>query len=321
MDEDEGVARRRWTAAGIGAVAHEALASGLSPSAVWSLLLDVLARRAAERTPAGVLRQWQRDGFTRPAPVDQRTLVALDATLFAAAQAFEAVELSPLAPLGACSVVGLGSQNRIVSALRGTEVVADPTNVLALESARRLRERPGEVVRLATSHRCVRAQEVPKGPGFAQHFRIFCLATAGREHKDHAFVVAALVEQIETWLRALAQLETQGYAFPGRSVAVLASPGRERLAERVSSFVYDVPVSQGVLEHSYYGGLRFTISPRDLPRGGVPLIDGGVFDWLSKLTSNQRLVFVASGMGSQLAAALFRPAAPHSSGTALGGRG
>ena len=35
------------------------------------------------------------------------------------------------------------------------------------------------------------------------------------------------------------------------------------------------------------------------------LIDGGAFDWLRKLTSNRRLAFVASGMGSQLAAYLF----------------
>jgi hypothetical protein len=38
----------------------------------------------------------------------------------------------------------------------------------------------------------------------------------------------------------------------------------------------------------------------------VPLIDGGAFDWLRKLADNQRMVYVASGMGSQLAAMLFR---------------
>jgi hypothetical protein len=300
--------RRHWTAAGIGAAAHEALASGLPASAVWSFLLDVLARRAAERTPVDVLRQWQRDAFTRPAAIDQRTLVALDATLLAAATAFEAIELAPLTPLGTCSVVGLGSQNRVVSALRGTEVVADPTNVLALECARRLRERPREVVRLATCHRCVRAQPAPKGPGYAQHFRLFCLATAGREQKDHGFVVAALVEQIETHLRALTRLEAEGYEFPGRSVRLFAAPGRERLAQRVASAIPGVPVSQGTLEHRYYGGLRFSIFTDRTPPGGFPLIDGGAFDWLAKLSSDRSLVFVASGMGSQLAAAQLRRA-------------
>jgi hypothetical protein len=37
-----------------------------------------------------------------------------------------------------------------------------------------------------------------------------------------------------------------------------------------------------------------------------PLIDGGTFDWVGKLASNSRLVFVASGMGSQVVAYLFR---------------
>jgi len=297
---------RQWTAAGIGDAAREALVSGLAPSALWSLLLEVLARRASARAPADLLRQWRDDPFTRPASVDQRTLLALDAILHAATEAFEAVELSPLAPLGACSAVALGSQNRIVSALRGTEVVADPTNVLALECARRLRERPREVVRLATSHRCVRAQAAPKGPGFAQHFRLFCLATAGREQKDHGFLAAAVAEQIETWQRALARLELDGYHFPACSLSVLASPGRERLAERVCGLVHGLPVSQGRLEHAYYHGLRFTLFVEPTPPGGFGLIDGGAFDWLTRLTSDRRLVFVASGMGSQLAAARYR---------------
>src|SRR4051812_4739536 len=154
-----------------------------------------MAERARQRTPADLVGQWRRDRFTQTSYIDQRTLVALDGHLLAAAEGFEALELSPLAPLGACSVVGPASQNKVVSALRGTEVVSDPTNVLALECARRLR-RPGDdatpPVRLATCHRCVRAQEIPKRPGHAAHFRLFCLATAGREQKDHAFTVDAL---------------------------------------------------------------------------------------------------------------------------------
>ena len=35
-------------------------------------------------------------------------------------------------------------------------------------------------------------------------------------------------------------------------------------------------------------------------------IDGGAFDWLHKLASNRKLVFVASAIGSQLAAYLYR---------------
>jgi hypothetical protein len=270
------------------------------------LLLDVMEERAARRTPAALLEQWRRDGFTRPSYVDQRTLVNLDARLLESAVAFEAIELSPLAPLGSCSVVGLASQNKIVSALRGTEVVSDPTNVLALECAQRLRAHPTDVVRLATCHRCVRAQEIPKKPGFAQHFRIFCLATAGREREDHSFVVSALVEHITTLLGALDRLELYGYSFPDRKVTVFADASRAALGDRVAGAIGGVPVVRSLLDHAYYYGLRFQIDARSTLGTDIPLIDGGAFDWLEKVGANRKLVFVASGMGSQIAAYLYR---------------
>jgi hypothetical protein len=296
---------RSWATAGLDPAAVAALAEGLPASEVWSLLIDVLARRAARRTPADVLRQWERDGFTRPSYIDQRTALALDGHLLAAAAAFEAIELSPLAPLGVCSAVGLASQNKVVSALRGTEVVSDPTNVLALECARRLREDTGREVRLATCHHCVRAQAVPKVRGFTQHFRIFCLATAGRERKDHAFVVSALAEHAATHLAAFDRLEQHGYAFPGRRIKVLASPARAPLGDRLAAAVRGVDVLREPLTHAYYDGLRFMISARSPEGDDIPLVDGGAFDWIGKLTSNRRLVLVASGMGSQLAALRF----------------
>jgi hypothetical protein len=297
---------RQWTTAGLGDAAHVALSRGLAASELWSLLLDVMAARAAERSPADLTRQWARDRFVQPSYVDQRTQVALDGHLLAAARQFEALELSPLAPLGVCSVVGLASQNKIVSALRGTEVVADPTNVFALECAKRLRERPTEVVRLATCHRCVRAQEVPKRPGHAQHFRIFCLATAGRETQNHAFLVDSLVEHVTTHLAALDRLEQHGYAFGARRIKVLATAPRAALGDRIAAAVSGHSVERDLLDHAYYDGLRFMIYVRTTDGVDIPFIDGGAFDWVAKLASNGRLVFVASGMGAQLAALLFR---------------
>src|ERR1700689_2376141 len=133
-------------------------------------------RRAKVRAPADVLAQYRRDGFCKPAATDQRPSVASDGHLLAAADGFEAIELSPVAPLGACSSFALTDQNRVLSALRSTEVVSDPTNVLALECSLRLRARPSATpVHLATSQRVIRAQPVPKLPGYALHFRLFVL--------------------------------------------------------------------------------------------------------------------------------------------------
>jgi hypothetical protein len=297
---------KSWVAARVDAKTYATLAEELAPSELWSLLLEVFGRRAERRKPAEVLRQWDRDGFTRPAAIDQRTFVEVDSHLLAAAHRFEAIELSPIAPLGACSAIGLASQNKIVSALRGTEVVSDPTNVLALECARRIRAREAEPIRLATCHRCVRAQPFPKKPGFAPHFRIFCLASAGLEQKDHAFVEGALVEHIETHLAAMDRLAQNGYAFPPRSVNILATPARGAIADRVAARLGGVDVTRNVLEHAYYDGLRFMVNLAYDSATSIPFADGGAFDWLEKLTSNKRMVFVASGMGAQLIPTLFR---------------
>ncbi|MEJ1960297.1 MAG: hypothetical protein WDO56_01555 [Gammaproteobacteria bacterium] len=296
---------RNWARAGLDLHAREALASGLSASELWSFLMGMLETRASSRTPASLRQQWEQDRFVQPCAVDQRSLLQLDQHLFAAAADFEAVELSPVAPLGVCASIALASQNKIVSTARGTEVVSDPTNVLALECARRLREDGKQTVRLATSHRCVRAQAVPKQPGFAAHFRIFCLASAGHERANRELTSSALAQHINTHLAALARLDRNGYSIGGRSVRILSMERNAELASRVASEVRDAEVEHQVLDHAYYDGIRFMIDVQAPGGAKIPLIDGGAFDWLRKLSSNEKMVFVASGMGSQVVAYLF----------------
>jgi hypothetical protein len=284
---------------------YDALTRGMAPSRLWSLLLEVMEARAADRGYAALREQWDGDRFVQPAITDQRSLIEIDRHLLDAASAFESIELSPAAPLGVCSLMGRTSQNKVLSALRGTEVVSDPTNVLALECARRLQRDPAAVVRMATSHRCVRAQEVPKQPGFTAHFRMFCLASAGLEQQDHAFVVNALVEHMTVMLAALDRLEHHGFAFPDRRMTVLATERRAALGDRIAARLGG-PVDRAILEHPYYDGLRCQISARATDGAQIPLIDGGAFDWVAKLTSNRRAVYVASALGSQLVALIYR---------------
>jgi hypothetical protein len=321
---------RSWVRERLPPEAREALESGLPASEVWSLLLGVMEARASGRTPASLREQWARDRFVEPCYLDQRTLIAMDSALLAAASAFESVELSPVAPLGVCSAMALASQNKIVSTARGSEVVSDPTTVMALECARRLREDGGRIVRLVTSHRCLRAQPFPKLPGYAAHFRLFCLASAGHERQNRELLSAELVEHICTQLAALDALERVGYLFSDRKLRILASPANGELAERLATAVaervgsartaldgpdrpdfVDDPrppllIEHQPLEQAYYDGMRFQIDVT-APNGvTLPLIDGGTFDWMRKLMSNGKMVFVASAMGSQVAAYLFR---------------
>lgn len=297
---------RPWATAGLPPGAYEALADRLPASRLWSLLLEVAEARAAGRRTADLVEQWERDRFVQPGVVDQRSLLEVDRLLLAAAAAFESIELSPVAPLGVCSSMGHASQNKVLSTLRGTEVVSDPTNVMALECAGRLRRDRATVVRLATSHRCVRAQEIPKGRGFTASFRLFCLATAGLERQNHAFVVEAVAEHITTMLHALDQLEEHGFAFPDRRITVLATEECAALGDRIVARIGQAASTRATLDHPYYKGLRFQIAARSSDGTEIPLADGGAFDWVAKLTSNQKAVYVASGVGSQLVPVLFR---------------
>jgi len=295
---------RAWIVDALGEQGFEQLAARLPGSELQSLLLEVMRRRAAARSPADVLAQYRRDRFVRPAAIDLRVSLELDLHLLAAAATFEAIDLSPVTPLGTSSTVGPSDQHRVLSALRATEVVSDPTNVLALECAERLRAAPASTVRLATTMRVIRAQPFPDKPGYAAHFRIFCLASAGRETRDHGFATAALVDHITTMQRALDRLEQHGYQFGARSVDVLATAERAALADRVAAAVGG---NRKPLEHAYYnGGVRYMLWVTHASGERVPIIDGGLFDWVGQLTTNRRNVYVASGMGAQLAAFAFR---------------
>jgi hypothetical protein len=102
------------------------------------------------------------------------------------------------------------------------------------------------------------------------------------------------------------RLEQHGFVFPDRRITVLATQERSSLGDRVVAML-GRPVARALLEHPYYNkGLRFQIAARSSDGNEMPLIDGGAFDWVAKLTSNRRAVFVASGLGSQLVPLLFR---------------
>lgn len=297
---DSPAEHRAWIIDTIGAPAFNRLAQGLTGSELQSLLLDVMHARAASRHAKDLVAQYRRDPFCARASVDLREMLAIDSHLLAAADRFEAIEISPVAPLGTCSVVGLSDQNRVLSALRSSEVVSDPTNVLALECAQQLQANPKADVHLATSHRVIRAQPVPRLPGYAQHFRLFALGSAGVERKDHAFAIDTLALHARTLLAAFDRLEQHGYALGRRRVQILSSTERHRLGEHLA---HRLDAEHASLEHPYYsGGLRYRIWVTAPDGEDLPFADGGTFDWLAQLANNRRAVFVASGLGSQLMA-------------------
>jgi hypothetical protein len=188
----------------------------LTPSDLQSLLLEVFRARSRKLSPADLLDG--KDGLLTPSTVDGRLFHALDGAAFAAAPAFEAVELSPVGPIGANVVLGNIDQNSTLAALRNSEVLADPTVVMAIEAARRRGKlsHPA-VVRLCASHRLIRMQPFDN-PGFSRHFRLFALVTAGRDGGSLRFEADALREQLAVYLRLFQSKMFQSEIFTGKPI-------------------------------------------------------------------------------------------------------
>lgn len=161
--------------------------AGLSASDLNSLLLAVLAEHAQQRNLRDIRTAAERTELFGPSSFDQRSLHTFDGFFFRALpNEFDAIELSPVTPLGLNSSLTAVSQNNLLSALRGMEVVANPSTAMALEAARRRREllaenpRDPSTVDLATCQRILRLQPFDKSLGYMQHFDVFALCTAGR---------------------------------------------------------------------------------------------------------------------------------------------
>jgi len=281
----------------------------LSPSQSTPILLELVRNQTKKRRPRDLMAQFQRDRFVSPSVLDQRLAHRLDGLALEAAHDFDALLLSPVAPLGSCSVLAATTQDRTLSTTRGTEVVSDPTNVLALLCAQRLAAAPSDTPKLCTIHQTLRAQALPPEPGFSRHFRLFVLAEGGMAQAADGFEVDAIARHVAVFDRLFDACATLDASFPARALTILSTPARTALARRVrarlESTLPHVAVREESFSHPYYDGLRVMFGAASKTGVHVPIADTGIFDWLSRLSANARMRFVASGFGLQLVPMLF----------------
>jgi hypothetical protein len=198
-----------------------ALAEDLSPSDLQSLLIGVYQKRARALKEAAprVLARHERSPLFAPSEVDARLIHAFDRVAFAEAQGFEAIELSPVSPLGTSYALGGIDQNNVLTTIRNAEVLGDSTLAMALECARRRRRQRRAPVRLASSHRVIRLQPFDV-PGYSPHFRLFTLVSAGRDTGSSSFEVQHLGEHIRFYLRFFRALNGEGFSLTKPAVEV-----------------------------------------------------------------------------------------------------
>ncbi len=222
------------------------------PSDLQSLLLELTRLRAARRRLPDVVAQYRRDRTVRPGRVDPGALGRLVVAGFDSAAGYEALDLAPVGPLGVNSLLTAIDQNNILATVRGTEVVADPTVLLALEAA--VRRRQGiDVVRLCAAHRVLRQQAFE--PPAPRHFRLFALVTGARTQPDHRSEVDAIGEHVHTHLALVAAARDLGAAVERTVIRLSDTAIHTAVAREGAAVTADVPTPRDAIPTALAGRL------------------------------------------------------------------
>jgi hypothetical protein len=279
----------------------------LGGAELTTLLLEVFRLRAAQLTPADVMRRYAEDRFAAPGAVPfGRLRQAEDALLSAIPEDFELLTLSPVAPLGTHSVVGTVDQNNVVSTVRASEVAADATNGLTLEAAARRRaaldgnSRSTDAVRLAAIQRVVRGQQFA-GPARFAHFSLLAVVTAGRDAGNLAFEQQHATEHLALLTAALRRAGARQVQIRLTLLDQRFTP----VAEAVRQSIADAQVvdDPGRRPGGYYTGLCYKVlagNAEELSEFG----DGGFVTWSQKLLGNRKERLLTSGIGVDRVASL-----------------
>jgi hypothetical protein len=293
----------------------DGLTCRLIPSDLQSLMLHVYRRRSAQRSPADLVAQYERNAMVRPSTADPRALVEIERMALEAAAGFEAVDLSPVAPLGLNRVLGRIDQNNCLATVRNAEVMADPTTAKALECARRRRAGEKETIKLCSRSRQLRLQPFDS-PAFSPHFDLFSMVSAGRDRGGLTFEIESLREHIGVFLELLNRLTTLGYRFEEITVNVSdTARDSSRLARAEEKILAPLSSDWGHivfrLDHereqgrSYYSGLCLGLYATDALGVRFNLGDGGFTDWTQRLLSNAKERLLVSAVGIELFAKRF----------------
>jgi hypothetical protein len=271
-----------------------------------TLLLEVFREKTKTSSASDLLKRYQENRFVEPATVNPIELkqLELDTLRIAQKHSFRPIQLSPVAPLGSCSIVATADQNKILSSLRGTEVVADATNLLALHISHCLKsgimDNKNGNIKFSTTHRHVRAQNFKKSPGMLTHFHLFCMVSSGVDHGSYSFERSSFWEHIHVYKDIFQSL------FQSDIEVVLSVRSgykdSEGLVQRVLQYAEEksIPISTSVnsttQENQYYKGLQFTVITNI--NGGVHHVgDGGIVDWTQRLLGNKKERLMISAIG------------------------
>jgi hypothetical protein len=288
---------------------RNALERDLDPSDLHTLQLDVARARAAAVTPARLMQRWQHGRYVRPSSSDPRQIWRTETRLWELLpDQFERIDLSPVTPLGTCSAVAPVDQHRVITTIRGSEVVSDQTNVLALQAALQRKRNPTQPVHLAACHRVIRAQPF-RGEGLFQHFRIFALLSSARDRGSASAEAAMLIDHLRYWIHAITTI-VRGVPVRAEFTSFGSAILTERFHDTVLGALQPLPELVSVSEdptrdraRGYYDAGAIRISIGENPAVGE-IGDGGFTNWTGQLMTDKKERCLISCIATERLAAL-----------------
>ena len=277
----------------------------LPKSDLNSLLLELFQAQASATAPAEVLKAHEKNRFSAPSELDPVAYHALEAEFLAAAQkaGITPVLLSPSAPFASCSAFGCVHQNNVVSAVRGTETLSDPTNMLAIILAARLKRKEIDnqsPLHCCTTARIVRAQVFPNTKRHFAHFGIFGIVSSGKDGGSYLCEKSLLSKHLMYFKELLdnkfdAQLSI---VLRKRSGYPDGDGFFDHMKQLVKQEFPDVPLSIDLEseENSYYKGVNFNLC-MEKEDEKIIIGDGGFVDWMQQMTGNKKERCLISGIG------------------------
>ncbi len=269
-----------------------------------SLLLELFRKQTATTTPRDLLKSYDLNRFSSPSNTSPVQYHRFEADLLELAERIdiESILLSPSAPLGSCSAFGCVDQNNVVSALRGTETLSDPTNMLAIIIASGLKNK--SLSNQPSIHRCTTARVVraPKfsGKGRFAHFGLFCIVSSGKDSGSYQCEKELILKHLQYYkLLFLEKYNAELSVTLRKRGSYTDSDGFfDEMTRLIQNELPDVPMDFDLAhaDNNYYHGINFKIY---IVKDGekIEIGDGGFVDWIQRMTGNKKERSLISGIG------------------------
>jgi hypothetical protein len=260
--------------------------------------------QASNITPIDIIKNFNANRFSIPSELDPVEYHTLEAELLSLAKEIDIkpLLLSPTAPLASCSTFECVDQNKILSATRGVEILADPTNMIAIIIANKLKNRELDnqsSLHYCTTARTVRAQSFQNTKMSFAHFGLFCMVSSGKDIGSYNCEKDLLIKHLTYYKKVFLEKYNASLTITLRKRSGYSDNDGffNRMSELTQNELPDIPISFDLEneDNNYYKGINFKIY-MNKDGESIEIGDGGFVDWIKKMTTNNKERCLISGI-------------------------